>query len=237
MREIDQVRITLLRMFRGAVRLPQEIIDELLKPFLHTQDAAIKVQAYGRGLLARFRDHNLLFRAPFNTQARVLHDNFMVSGHTPYTSTVRFQGEARVLLEGNEANIYWRRRMHDAVHLPQFTLNDWPGFKAIWGGRASRRSRRALELDRGWWGRTIRDEPLALFRRWLRYTEKRMTWYDAHHRLQWTQASSPAYWRIMRAHGLSVAQIRNILAGTLRLSDVFKGPPKGTSLAWQEDWS
>ena len=30
MREIDQVRITLLRMFRGAVQLPQEIIDEML---------------------------------------------------------------------------------------------------------------------------------------------------------------------------------------------------------------
>eukprot|EP00964_Phaeocystis_antarctica_P047334 scaffold27380_cov36-Phaeocystis_antarctica.AAC.1 len=35
MREIDQVRITLLRMFRGAVQLPQEIIDEMLKAFLH----------------------------------------------------------------------------------------------------------------------------------------------------------------------------------------------------------
>ena len=55
MREIDEVRITLLRMFRGAVRLPQEIIDEMLKACLHTRNAAIKVQAYGRGLLQRFR--------------------------------------------------------------------------------------------------------------------------------------------------------------------------------------
>ena len=194
MREIDQVRITLLRMFRGAVRLPQEIIDELLKPFLHTQDAAIKVQAYGRGLLARFRDHNLLFRAPFNTQARVLHDNFMVSGHTPYTSTVRFQGEARVLLEGNEANIYWRRRMHDAVHLPQFTLNDWPGFKAIWGGRASRRSRRALGVG-GYW------VPIAKFGRWQKRTEKRLNWFWAQHRPRWTRASSPAYLRYVPTQG------------------------------------
>ena len=143
MREIDEVRITLLRLFRGAVRLPQEIIDELLKPFLHTQDAAIKVQAYGRGLLARFRDHNLLFRTPFNTQARVLHDNYMASGATPYTSDDRFQGETRLLYEANEANSYWRRH-HNGHTLPQFTLNDWPGIKAIWGGRASRRSRRDL---------------------------------------------------------------------------------------------
>ena len=68
MREIDQVRITLLRMFRGAVQLPQEIIDEMLKAFLHTQDAAIKVQAYGRGLLQRFRNHRLITK-DFNRQA------------------------------------------------------------------------------------------------------------------------------------------------------------------------
>ena len=54
MREIDQVRITLLRMFRGAVQLPQEIIDEMLKPFLHTRNAAIKVQAITKGYLVRF---------------------------------------------------------------------------------------------------------------------------------------------------------------------------------------
>ena len=54
MREIDQVRITLLRMFRGAVQLPQEIIDEMLKAFLHTRNAAIKVQAITKGYLVRF---------------------------------------------------------------------------------------------------------------------------------------------------------------------------------------
>ena len=68
MREIDEVRITLLRLFRGAVRLPEEIIDEMLKAFLHTQDAAIKVQAYGRGLLQRFRSHRLITK-DFNRQA------------------------------------------------------------------------------------------------------------------------------------------------------------------------
>ena len=195
MREIDEVRITLLRMFRGAVRLPDEIIDELLKAsqsmisFLRTRDATIKVQAYGRGLLARFRDHNLLFGAPFNTQARVLHDNYMASGATPYTSDDRFQGETRLLYEANEANSYWRRH-HNGHTLPQFTLNDWPGIKAIWGGRASRRSRRALGVDRV---NQYQDrEPLARFGRWLRRTEKRMAWYHAHHRLRWRWESSPA---------------------------------------------
>ena len=51
MREIDQVRITLLRMFRGAVQLPQEVIDEMLKPFLNTRNAVIKVQAITKGYL------------------------------------------------------------------------------------------------------------------------------------------------------------------------------------------
>ena len=60
MREIDQVRITLLRMFRGAVQLPQEIIDEMLKAFLHTRNAAIKVGAISRGYLVRRFPHNYM---------------------------------------------------------------------------------------------------------------------------------------------------------------------------------
>ena len=197
MREIDEVRITLLRLFRGAVRLPDEIIDEMLKAFLHTRNAAIKVQAYGRGTLARFRDHNLMFGTPFNTArysvattrgtlgenfttVRALHDNFMVSGPSNGNATRPFQGESHLLYEDGDT--------------------EWPGILAIWGGRASRRSRRALQLDRGRFGRTISDEPLALFGRWMRYTKKRMAWYHAHHRLRWTRASSPAYWRMLRAH-------------------------------------
>ena len=217
MREIDAVRITLLRMFRGAVRLPQEIIDEMLKAFLHTRNAAIKVQAYGRGTLARFRDNNLLFGTPFNTEVRALHDNFMMSGPSGGNWTRDFQGESHLLYEDGDTF--------------------WPGIQAIWATRASRHSRRTFQLHRGRFGRTIRQEPLALFSRWRRYTKKRMGWYNALHRLRWTRESSPAYWRAMRALGLSVAQIRNLLGGTLRLSDIFKGPPKGTSLAWQEDWS
>ena len=60
MREIDEVRITLLRMFRGAVQLPQEIIDEMLKAFLHTRNAAIKVGAISRGYLVRRFPHNYM---------------------------------------------------------------------------------------------------------------------------------------------------------------------------------
>jgi len=160
MREIDQVRITLLRMFRGAVQLPQEIIDEMLKAFLHTRNAAIKVQAYGRGTLARFRDHNLLFGTHFNTQARVLHDNLLTSRG----NGTNFQGEWHILYEDDK--------------------NEWPGLEAIWATRAHRRSKKALGLHLGPFGRRSGgQEPLALFRRWLRYTTKRMTWYDAHHRL------------------------------------------------------
>jgi len=60
MREIDQVRITLLRMFRGAVQLPQEIIDEMLKAFLHTRNAAIKVGAISKGYLLRRNPYNYM---------------------------------------------------------------------------------------------------------------------------------------------------------------------------------
>ena len=63
MREIDQVRITLLRMFRGAVQLPQEIIDEMLKAFLHTRNAVIKVQAKTKGYLLRRNPYNYMDNA------------------------------------------------------------------------------------------------------------------------------------------------------------------------------
>ena len=63
MREIDQVRITLLRMFRGAVRLPQEIIDELLKAFLTAKNAAIKVGAISKGYLLRRNPYNYMDNA------------------------------------------------------------------------------------------------------------------------------------------------------------------------------
>ena len=168
-------------MFRGAVQLPQEIIDEMLKAFLHTRNAAIKVQAYGRGTLARFRDNNLLFGTPFNTQVRVLHDNFMMSGRTNRNDTRDFQGEWYMLYEND--------------------LCEWSGLEAIWATRAHRRSKKALGLHLGPFGRTTGQEPLALFRRWLRYTTKRMKWYDAHHRLRWCRGRSPAYWRMVLAWG------------------------------------
>ena len=60
MREIDQVRITLLRMFSGAVQLPQEIINEMLKAFLNTRNAAIKVRAISRGYLLRRNPYNYM---------------------------------------------------------------------------------------------------------------------------------------------------------------------------------
>ena len=75
MREIDQVRITLLRMFRGAVQLPQEIIDEMLKPFLHTRNAAIKVQAITKGYLVRFNMGKHYHRNQLNMRNRMYYSN------------------------------------------------------------------------------------------------------------------------------------------------------------------
>ena len=124
MREIDQVRITLLRMFRGAVQLPEEIIDEMLKVFLHTQDAAIKVQAYGRGLLQRFRYHSLITK-DFNMQANREWGLFL--------NEVQYRGEG------------WRTRF--ARHVAYEITEDFDGQSAIMGGvraRAYRRTARSL---------------------------------------------------------------------------------------------
>ena len=63
MREIDEVRITLLRMFRGVVQLPQEIIDEILKAFIIPWNAAIKVRAISRGYLLRRNPYNYMDNA------------------------------------------------------------------------------------------------------------------------------------------------------------------------------
>jgi len=67
MREIDQVRITLLRMFSGAVQLPQEIINEMLKAFLTAKNAAIKVGAISKGYLLRRNPYNYMDNAAANT--------------------------------------------------------------------------------------------------------------------------------------------------------------------------
>ena len=75
MREIDQVRITLLRMFRGAVQLPQEIIDEMLKAFLHTRNAAIKVQAITKGYLVRFNLVSMYHRNQIALKPSMYHRN------------------------------------------------------------------------------------------------------------------------------------------------------------------
>ena len=139
MREIDEVRITLLRLFRGAVRLPDEIIDEMLKAFLHTRGAAIKVQAYGRGLLERFRSHRLITK-DFNRQAnREYHEYRRISGTG--SSYYGYQGY----------NIDLRDIRHPFLHGYRFARNhehditqDNEGISAKWHTRAHRESRRAL---------------------------------------------------------------------------------------------
>ena len=67
MREIDQVRITLLRMFSGAVQLPQEIINEMLKAFIIPWNAAIKLRTISKGWLVRFNPYDYMDNAAANT--------------------------------------------------------------------------------------------------------------------------------------------------------------------------
>ena len=139
MREIDEVRITLLRLFRGAVRLPDEIIDEMLKAFLHTRDAAIKVQAYGRGLLQRFRSHRLITK-DFNRQASREYQHYLrISG----------TGSSNHAYEGYHINLDDMR--HPFLHGYRFAraaqwdiTQDMEGISAKWHTRAHRESRRAL---------------------------------------------------------------------------------------------
>ena len=95
MREIDQVRITLLRMFRGAVQLPQEIIDEMLKAFLHTRNAAIKVQAITKGYLVRFNMGKHYHRNQLNMRNRMYYSN-----NNMMTARLRYRDAVRRLFRG-----------------------------------------------------------------------------------------------------------------------------------------
>ena len=72
MREIDQVRITLLRLFRGAVQLPEEIINEMLKAFIIPWNAAIKVRTITKGWLVRFNPYDYMDDAASNVFAAAL---------------------------------------------------------------------------------------------------------------------------------------------------------------------
>ena len=70
MREIDEVRIVLLRLLSDTAQFPSALIDEMLKAseFVKRHMASIKVNAYGRGLLTRYRQHSLYVKN-FNKQA------------------------------------------------------------------------------------------------------------------------------------------------------------------------
>ena len=140
MREIDEVRITLLRLFRGAVRLPDEIIDEMLKAFLHTRDAAIKVQAYGRGLLQRFRSHRLITK-DFNRQASREYQKYLTASGT---------GSSYHAYEGYHINLDDMR--HPFLHGYRFARDheldisqDYDGIRAIFETRAHRMTRKRGE--------------------------------------------------------------------------------------------
>ena len=70
MREIDEVRIVLLRLLSDTAQFPSALIDQILKAseFVKRHMASIKVNAYGRGLLTRYRQHRLYVKN-FNREA------------------------------------------------------------------------------------------------------------------------------------------------------------------------
>ena len=107
MREIDQVRITLLRMFRGAVQLPQEIINEILKPFLNTRNAAIKVQAITKGYLVRFNLVSMYHRNQIALKPSMYHRN-----HNMMTARLRYRDAVRRLFRGRGKYGTYRHSSH-----------------------------------------------------------------------------------------------------------------------------
>ena len=70
MREIDEVRIVLLRLLSDTAQFPSALIDQILKAseFVKRHISSIKVNAYGRGLLTRYRQHRLYVKN-FNREA------------------------------------------------------------------------------------------------------------------------------------------------------------------------
>ena len=107
MREIDQVRITLLRLFRGAVQVPEEIINEMLKAFIHTRNAAIKVRTISKGWLVRFNPYDYMDDAASNVFAAASwkqRDDQSWVGLTPS------------MVERNGNMMYARWKYRDALH-------------------------------------------------------------------------------------------------------------------------
>ena len=121
MRDIDHARLVLGRLI--GVR---EIVDIIMKPIATVVNASIKVQAYGRGLLARFRDHRLSYR------------NFVPALRR---ETGAFTAdEIQDIDDGN-----W--------HFSEWINPDMSGYKAIRRTRANRRSlRRLFNINNGFLG-------------------------------------------------------------------------------------
>ena len=107
MREIDQVRITLLRLVSGAVQLPEEIINEMLKAFLHTRNAAIKVRTITKGWLVRFNPYDYMDDAA---------SNVFGAGSWKHRDDQSPVGLTPSMMERNGQMMYARWAYRDALH-------------------------------------------------------------------------------------------------------------------------
>ena len=113
MREIDQVRITLLRLVSGAVQLPEEIINEMLKAFLQTRNAAIKVQAKAKGYLLR--------RKPSNYMDQGAAQAFSYTFGNQYNTILDYGPPRGIVGEvGLKPSMYYRNR-NTAVRVRDYT--------------------------------------------------------------------------------------------------------------------
>ena len=161
-RDLGEARVLLARLI--GVR---EIVDIIMKPVAIVVKASIKVQAYGRGLLARFRDHRLSYR------------NFVPALRR---ETGAFTAdEIQDIDDGN-----W--------HFSEWINPDMSGYKAIRRTRANRRSlRRLFNIDNGFLGQLGLDHAgrqrhngimaLGTAERWDRTMERgqaRFRWMHSH---------------------------------------------------------
>ena len=163
MREIDEVRIMLLRLLSDTAQFPAALIDEILKAseFVKRHMASIKVNAYGRGLLTRYRQHSLYVKN-FNKQAH-------------YESA------------------WWDRHRSIPGYLEWSDIEmKSEGIRALRRTRAYRASRRTLRTSvvdtsagRAWmqfmdWSRV---GPICMMDRAEQLTEARMEWWKSRNRL------------------------------------------------------
>tara|TARA_B100000795_G_scaffold263193_1_gene241980 strand:+ start:3297 stop:3860 length:564 start_codon:yes stop_codon:yes gene_type:complete len=181
MREVDDVRLTLLGMvdMLSNQALPQAIIDRLLKGFLEGKRAAIRIQRFGRGTLERFRYHKLGYK-DFRLQMANWHDWWRIDGPKTAPYAQWFGADGYVTVGGK---IVEMMGMHRHTRANSFVdhwdeiRDDNQGILDIMTSRAYRHSRRQVNGTLA----AVTTFPEHVQRAWTELTRRRMEWYASTH--------------------------------------------------------